>query len=127
MDRGHVKKMKLANKMGRDNPGYNPFQELENKNNQQQQQGNGFRPHSMHRDNPHHPPHKMNNGQSRSWVNNDRPSGSYSKHKYSQPSYKNRPQKQWGRRNFKKHGNNRFNGNFSRSNNYNHSNGRPNN
>lgn len=130
MDRGHVKKIKLANKMGSDNPGYNAFQELENKNNQQQQ-ANGFRPHSMNRHQSHHQTHKMGNGQSRSWVNNDRPSGmggSYNKHKYHQNSNKNRPQKQWGRHNnFKKHGgNNRFKGNFSRGNHY-HNGGRPNN
>lgn len=139
MDRGHMKKMKLNNKVGRDNPGFNPFQEQENKNNQQQANGNSYRPPFNTNRHQHNNGHHKNggNGQSRSsWVNNNERSGMgpYNPKFPHHKNNNNRPQnKPWARQhngnsnNFKKHGgnNNRFKGNFSRNNN--HYQNRPNN
>lgn len=80
MDRGKVKKLKLNQKVGRDNPGFNPFQEYQNKQ-QQQQAVMG--------------PSNGNNHQA--WVNNARPQGNMYR-----PNFKWRP----GQNGNKHHNNN---------------------
>lgn len=130
MDRGHTKKIKLNNnQLGRDNPGFNQFQEQQNRINHGSP--NTFRPH--YKSNHHHQ-NRNHNGNGRSdWLNNGRPSGNGQGHYKSK--FPNRPggnhnsNKQRHNNNFrrnKQHGNNRFNGNYSRNNSNNHHSGKRN-
>lgn len=118
MDRGHIKKMKYNNKVGRDNPGFNAFQEHENRNQQQQK-------HGMSNGGAYRPQQNQNHCQSRnSWVNNDRSSGMgpYNPKYGDGGNNKQRPHnKPWRSHNgFKKHNFHRNKGHYSQNNNNNY-------
>lgn len=90
MDRGHKKKLGSKLVLGRDNPGYNPFQEFQNtRNTWTVSNGNGsnsssrpFKP-QVYRQNPKHKFHKFGRNSSNG---GGRHSGNNYRHNYNRPN-----------------------------------------